>query len=230
MHREDDIRCRMCSVKFDRVRAKSSMVLFWRDVLYGTTAGFVQPFIVMVYIASFFAIISIYDRSEGGDSFLDGVRFWVVPAVAFLVWSTQRLLAEHVVPWQQRWLRFAKPWSCIAPRTVLPIVVGVQYNSRGPVVSDIPPFSASWDRLCMALCCDVAITFGTLWTNYRFAPIPTVSYSPFVVLLLSFVLAVVYAKVFRKFSSSISLGEKRPCAASPAVSFTGQVRSIITEL
>jgi hypothetical protein len=224
----------MCGVQFDRVRAKSSAMLFWRDVLYGTTAGFAQPFIVLVHIVIFLAISIVHQRHEDGDissSFLEYIHFWVVPVVAFLVWSTQRLLVEHVVPWrQQHWLRFAKPWSCIAPRTVFPIAIGVQYNSPGPVASSIPPMTVSWGRLCMALCCDVAITFGTLWTNYHFAPIHAVPYSPFVVLLLSFALALVYAKVFRKFSNSIVLGEPRPCVASADASLTGQWKSIITEL
>lgn len=211
-HRDGDIRCRVCLVGFELAPGKPSSLLFWQDVLRGTTAGFVQPFVVLVFIAVFVALSDMRQNYEDAHSFLEYIHFWVVPAVAFAVWTAQRIVMEYILPWRPWWLRFAKPWSCLAIRIILPVAAGTQYYSRTAVGSThgFTPFSANWSRFIMAICCDIAITIGTMWVNYHFAPISSVSYSPFVVLFISFILAVVYAKAFRRLATSIRLGEQRP--------------------
>ena len=227
-HKDQELRCRTCKVGFHTALSKSSVRYFWRDVLCGTIAGFAQVFVVLIILVGFLHLADV-SRSEIVHDFLQHVHLWVVPLVAFPIWMFQRAVMVSVIPWRVSWLRVAKPWSCIALRTVLPMSFCTSRDSFF-VLESSTKGTVSWRRLVMALCCDLCITCATLWVNYRFAPIYDAPYSPITVLLISFLLAIVYAKVFRKKVKAIQLGELRPGTLNVDLSLTGQIRDILAEV
>lgn len=196
-------RCEACAVFFNKViRTRTLSRNFWKEVILGTFAGFVEPFIFFIYIVLGMKLLD-YCRINVGSEFFLGLRFWIVPLVSFPVWTLQRILLSR---YRVAWLRSSRPWSCIAFRTIIGLVV---FNAEVTLFPGEDARKFQWKRLAASLLCDVLGVAIFIAINVRLAPLWSLPFAPLLILLISLAMSVCYATMFRKSVTEVLLGPVR---------------------